>query len=816
MTRPLALYGVLQLTWAYLHRCQDSAGAAAKRLDPLLKVLFPPGRRPLATPEVPPEVSAYVVQFIFHRYYEWGSEYILGLLTPSVTGSGSEMHSRFSSDTLNPDRMTAAVKAVGLVIECMLQGGGAKLPPPEASLEVPTPNSKSSDEKPDKPQNEAALARPAIQSFMEQCGTLVLKIAAACDASLDGLSVFQDRNLLPTGAIGTMHSQVPIDRETYAIKQNGLFTVIYPREKQVIFDLLSACLDLWPRLRPPEASDIRMIDILVRALVHVDADCNLKAKSALERLTSQRRGHLVVKALTSFLNRPEFSLRETSSFQTASTAKLEALVRTWVSVVTVWSGKMQRKTTTRSHGHNRQGSDKDKAYNGQEVEPFALRAILHDLEATAFAFLLDSSTKVRHSSLEVVRLVAGIGQSVADSPTDVASQRLLTFLEAADQLVDDIIVKRPLIPEMNALQRWAREKQEKMVLRLIESGVTSDHGLWQQLCPCLMSAYSAANLEVTGRLRAILSAKVGAAHPIASAGAGLVHNRPPPTPSTIRTFPFQTPVAAEATNFLVDYWKAHLTALFSIAPIQAGADGASPSLPNAGTGQELVRMTLPFLASEHPVFRECVIQAMGAVHISAFRPVLDNLHQIIKHLGEDKRTRPQHQSPPRRSQRNTRLHMAVAKVHELTSHHLHDAKTPIDDEILDFLTRFISETFFLLREPESLDDQGLEPMRRSLCVVVDAYVNRTSVPSGKSLSPDLVHDLYVLFEHWCLRPVPASPVLSRSDTPPALSQRRSSSVSQSRATEIYRPAATVMTTLCVCLFFVPNLQIRILTRNMIH
>ncbi|KAI8365932.1 cell morphogenesis protein N-terminal, partial [Radiomyces spectabilis] len=66
-TRQLALGCLSRLTWTYLFRCTESTSATFKRLDNIIKTIFPPFRRAIYPSETPLEHFILISYFALMR-----------------------------------------------------------------------------------------------------------------------------------------------------------------------------------------------------------------------------------------------------------------------------------------------------------------------------------------------------------------------------------------------------------------------------------------------------------------------------------------------------------------------------------------------------------------------------------------------------------------------------------------------------------------------------------------------------------------------------------------------------------------------------
>ena len=263
-------------------------------------------------------------------------------------------------------------------------------------------------------------------------------------------------------------------------------------------------------------------------------------------------------------------------------------------------------------------------------------------------------------------------------------------------------------------------------------------------------------------------------------------------------------------TFLADHWKTHLMTLCAItsntsptaAPISHDAD-------KFNSGAELVRLGVPFLASDNSALRDATVQGLGCVHPALYKPLLEGLHSIVRHLAEDRRVRVEQRTGGKRSARHSRLFIAVAFVQEASSKLLRSEADRLGDAEVSLVAQYVKEAFAFLKEPELPEEASLLPMRRAFCICVHNLVVYCSHEGSirKWLSNDLRHDIFSLFDSWSFRPMTVqSPEMGRStmrstDSHPSHHRhnkgRASSSSSQVAGCEVFLPAVNAMATFCV-------------------
>jgi hypothetical protein len=809
--RPSALNGIIQLLWAYLHRCQESHASVAKRLDPLIRAFFPAGRRPVYPPDCPIEMAACVPHYIAFRHFELGVDTITALFASAASDSAP-------MDTYAPERLTIGLRAVMRTLDCFERNVDPSLPPSPTDDEglqaLETSTSVACG-----PLPEAMLARAGLRGLLETVTSAVARIVNVSDRAFQYSTILDDASVLPSNSNGVYSP----DRELHITRRHGGFTVSYPRDRQPYFDLQRACFDSWPRCLRAESADFKPVDLLLRALVHVDPDVCASARAALERLAKLGGGLDVVRAAGRFVCRSEFVYREVTTLQLGTTGKLEWLLGTWLTLLDIWLAQLKTVVAPKASasleagppGRQRAGTQSQAAAQPEaDIDPRESWSLIADIEAAALVLLCSGPVQLRRQAFEALRLAIALEDLLTEWTTSrglvvtaISGKRILRVLEMQAHLLVDLDEERVPSQERSRLQRW--RKLPDGLVRVGESESAFDFGLWQMTLGSAFAACLEASPVAVEAARPLLAARVLRLYQVSSAAAGLIPSRQPPQTPTSKGAVAPQPAASD-NGFLADHWRTHLTALCAITTAPGSADSTSMKSDGQITsGAELIRLIIPFLASEQTGLRDAVVTGLGNVHPALYRNLLDGVQSIVRHLAEDRRVRQQQGPGARRTRRFDRLHTSVARIFELSSRLLRkpEALGPPTESLLGPLLYYVKETVAYLRDPEALEDSAALGMRRAFCNTVRAVTEYCTDQAivAQWLPPDLQFDLFGLFDVWSFRPLgPTSPEVVRNNRSSdghgghATTKSRGSSLgSQPAAFEVYLPATAAVVALCV-------------------
>lgn len=825
-TRLTAFYGLLQLLHAYLRRCHETHSAMSKRLDPMIKIIFPPGRKTIHPSDVAADQMAVIPHLIFQHHFEYGAELLTTLLHPT-TPVGSD---RWPLEALCYERMHCGVRGLMYSLDVTENNREMVMPhmpePADADTLAPEPPPPVISVE---PLSEGILGRVALMALVDTSSAAIARIAAACSRACDAYHITDDRNILSRNGAPVFHPFASERGENYIQRRHGAFMVTFPRERLPLFELLRICIDSWPRLlaKPNAVADFNPADILIRNLLHVDINVYHTARKALDRLLRLADGHQYLLAMTRFVAKSDLLLRETSSLQGASTVKLESLIALWNDLVDsfftqvhIASEAHTKPVATSSLGVRRFGGSLNEEKQKSSLEgtdPALLFPVLIELEATAVVLLVSQSALIRRRAADVIRVVAHLDaalvkwqQGISETVLPINEPRVLKVLEDANTALLADIEDIPLnSAERNRLAWWKQQPSDSAILRLTESDSLIDLGLWHHLISPLLSLLSTRSPSLIAQARPLFATRLLKAYPIASTAAGLVPGKTPAGPPTARGGAPYAPMPSADIRLISDHWRTHLTALCTITKNQLSSQSGPTPPPEPGTqvdverlnsGADIVRLAVPFLASDELLLREASVVGLGCINISAYRALLEGLNSIVRHLVQDYRLRQDPRMGSRASARHARLHVAVARVHEVSSRLLRSAS--IGEGELAALCSYVQDTLLLVQEPETAD----EPLRRaySICVLNLVDYCGTRGILKQCLPVHCRQQLFSLFNSWSHKAI--SPATPESRNPKLLDNTaRSHSKSRSgngshganSAHEIFLPAVSAIASLCV-------------------
>lgn len=810
-TRLGAFYGILQLLWAYLRRCHETHTGVSKRIEPIVKTIFPPGnKRVIYPPDVPPTMVAIIPHLVLQHHFELGRELLDSLLNPSPPISTDH----WPPEVLCHERKHCAITALLYSLDAMENGKEPVMPPAphvegEAFIHPITLVNPVVG-----PLPEVLLARGGLRLMVDQASAAIARIAIACDKACEAFKVLDDRNVVFQG--GASFQPYTPDRENHIQRRHGAFTVTYPRDKQPLFDLLRACLDSWPRLlaNTEAVTDFRPADILIRCLLHIDIDISIAARKALERLSAQPGGHLYVRALTRSIVRPELVLRESILLQNANTVKLESLVGLWNGLVEILLQQIEaaveasrKPAPFTGFGFKRPGLSEEKpAPMTDKSSPQDIYHLLVDIEATALVLAISQSALIRRRAVDALRLAMKLETALhewndgleGEAFVDQEPRVLSVLQESGKGLLEELDEDAHSSSDRARIKHWKKQTGDHVLLRLAESDTLSDLPVWQRLVAPTFKTLLAASPTVMNLTRALLAERLVKGYGMASTAAGLVSGKSVAGPLSTRHGPLVSSAPSADLRFIIDYWKMHLGAVcaLTMATPQSGRaySSAMRDASDINSPADIVRAAIPFLASDEAAFREASIFGLGCIHLSGYKDLLQGLSQNVANLraGMDLRHQRTGQGVKSHSStRHTRTFASVARVYEKSSILMRDSE--LADAELGLISHCLEDMIkTIVQEQLPLD------CRKAFAITLRNFAeqcgNRGIIKNW--MSPQFLYDAFRYCEQWSFVKS-HSHSSSKSSHNHSHSRSRSDEGGHDAGYDIFIPAVRAVAALCV-------------------
>lgn len=486
--RTVVLACAAQLEWAYLFRCHEGTGPTARRLDAVLGQCLPSPRTVLAPHDPSMDAGVALLSTALFRQWEYTRPIVLDLLRHTHF----ERTAPLQPDTLQPTRMTMAVRAVACTLHAYVRGEPVPFPgAPRAAPEA-------------LPVDAVPFPSADVAASYAQFHTLIAQIALACDYLAKGLSVLDERMPVARGTNAPIvqGERATLDPEHWEVRTHaqGAFTVAYAREYQPQLELLRACIETWPRGLAPSLGTPTCLALLFRALFSVEPALHRASAAALVRLARRPEGAPpVLRALLPWLFRQDGLVWELQAHADVLLSKIAQAAALFVDLLDVW--RTQRDANVLD--------------------------TLADAEAGALLLLCIPSVALRHHALAALRTCAVVA-SAQGAPSPASTQLLASnataFLDGDHTSLSNA--------QRGCVQQW-----RDAPYALERLAVSNEHtALWAHALPRMARRVAEQAPDVAQRLYTHLSGAIARLEPSMALIAHLRKStaKVPPTLSLLR------------------------------------------------------------------------------------------------------------------------------------------------------------------------------------------------------------------------------------------------------------------------------------------
>ncbi|CEP12609.1 hypothetical protein [Parasitella parasitica] len=763
-TRLVTIGCVSRLTWTYLFRCTESTAITFKKMDAIIKTIFPPYRRAVNPADTPLDHLILIVYFSLMRDVDSGTKKILFYLLNTEASSTSNSH---NWDLINPERMIVALTAFRLML-ADLENNVLKPPFPTAVdmavCGIPISCTANVFSGP------IRAVKPEVTEKVEE---IISKTLSSLDQTFGRLLVLDEKNIIMRAAQMTASANsstitanysVPIFANTVGSSegpqihhQYASFSVSYTKDKQAYFDVIKTIIDGVPRIMPAGIQLRNLVDMLARYTVHTDPEIIKSASAALLRIAAQIDSQTAVAGFSQFVCKIEDKFSDvlqslasgplimatasgSSGSGSLSQVNSGGVIKLYVDLLSIWIDQLDAVTTTTSKYFD----------------------LLRETEANGLLFLCNQSAAIRKFAVQIIKMAAKLAEKQQE-PNSLhqllasVGQELLQFDKDSGALMGSKLTS----DVRNRVLQHQRRGLDHVLLLIAESDHTADVTIWNICLPQVFKLCFERFPKVTAECRqgictrllqiqpSILAwletIKAGATGTLSMAKSSTNHNKTA-SPETIEQWRIYL-IFACATAVRVDSPTTLSMPIWS----HVGRKG-SATIERISSPRDLFRLVSPYLTCEHRTIRESAIEGLGNINGRVYKSLMSELDGYVKLILDDGKQR-NNQKPyqNKRSKKNDRLRISVMHVLGLTAGCLADGESVKDKELMNIIMSYIKETKSFLADSEVQIEWEYQRLRIYLCGLVEKlYESLTQLEDATPLmSFETRLSLYKMFEEWC-------------------------------------------------------------------
>lgn len=772
-TRGPALQAMCRLLWTYLFRYPDSPNVALRKVEEVVRVALPAGRRTYLTTE--PAVAEPLTQLIRMIGFKLPDMCFRSIIFPLINSdlilSGKEL----KIEQMEPEKMVIGIRAFLAVISDM-ENPEQLYPPfpigfvPNQSTDVQTSSpspflyrpqllidpkltpSENKDESLSRPVNTSKLPDNVREYYVRFCEILG-KITILCDNAFGGQAALDEK-------FGGSTPKTPISEAFSFGRRDDHSTG--PDQKQSFYDLLHVAVQALPRCLSDHIPFNSLINLLCTGTAHVQSNIAASSAESLKAIARQSHAQQVTIGFARFIFNFDARYSTMSDEGMLGPGHIESTLRLYVELLKIWIEEIKQKTKDAAAESADKNSPENRAL---QLDLSSVLAYVEEIEAHGVFFLCSQSRRVRAFAITVLRLVTEF-----DSALGKENTRIIRILEADSQQILDLNDEQLTVAERTRLQKGKRRSaSHNTLIELCSSEVSYDSTLWSKVFPRIIRiSYEMCPFAVTLG-REIVCARLVQMHKTITA---LAESPRPPQYASLE--PGQGRSVGRNTTppeILIEQWKLYLvmacTTLNSVGAQSQSQLANAQHARKASKGSQqqpqdkitsaraLFAFVIPLLSASVDSIRNAIVVALGSINKNLYRTLLESLQYAVTTCNEEAKVRigAHHRTPssPRRNRKTDRLRTEVTHVYKLTSHFLKEPEVYNDDWIVNNLVTYSKDLRIFLSDVEVQNDWEFQKLRYHYCGLMEELfegINRTKDPS-RWMPFESRKSAFSLMEDWC-------------------------------------------------------------------
>lgn len=767
ISRAICLQVVSRLLWTYLYRTTDSPNTTIKKLEDVIKLILPQGKKSYLSTEISiAEPLIEIIRIIGFKHQEFCFRTIVfPLINAELFALGRDL----KVEHLEPEKMVIGIMAF-LAIMSDLEKGDQGKPPfpqhyshPQSQLDrFPTshimaaPNRKPNGTK--SPELEESLSRPVTISalgetareYYQRFCEILGKITILCDNAFGGQAVLDEKFNSPA-------PKTPI-AETFNFSRRDDHQGPSD-QKQGFYELLHVAVQALPRCLSADIPFNSLINLLCTGTAHVQSNIAESSAKSLKSIARQSHAQHVTIGFARFIFNFDDRYSTMSDGGMLGPGHVENTLKLYVELLQIWIEEIRQKSKEAAAGSS---DDTSLDKRGIQLDLSGIWAYVDEVESHGLFFLCSQSRRVRTFAITVLRLITEFDTALGKDNT-----RIIRILDGDSLRVMDFNDEHLSVAERSRLQRGMRKSNSQSALvELCSSDFSYDTALWFKIFPNLMRiSYDRCPFAVTlgrelicNRILQMYRSIVA----LAERGQYNGYDRFDSSGTRLVSKISTTPPAV-----MIEQWKLYLIVACTTLSDKGGQAQVGPQLTqhlrkgsksNQGpekfsSARTLFKYIVPLLSATLPAVREAVVVAFGSININIYRTLLEELQGAVSKCNDEARARIHQRtaSSPRRSRRTDILRTEITHVYRLTAHFLREPNVFQNDWILNNLVIYTKDLKLFLMDGEIQMDWEFHKLRRHYCGLMEELfegINRTKEPS-RWMTFESRKSSFALMEDWC-------------------------------------------------------------------
>jgi hypothetical protein len=768
--RPICLQVISRLLWTYLYRTSDTQSATMKKLEEVLKLVLPSGRRTyLSTDPTIADPLIQIIRIIGFKHQDFCFRTIVfPLINADLFASGKEL----KVEQLEPERMVIGIRAFLAIMSDLERGDRGRPPFPQhyqalpfydrmptspvmtapRSPPLPPPEVRSSEDRLSRPVLTTSLSEVGREYYSKFCEILG-KITIICDNTFGGQAVLDEKFNSPVPKTPLAESFNFARRDDHQSPSD---------QKQGFYELLHVAVQALPRCLSADIPFNSLVNLLCTGTAHVQYNIAESSAQSLKSIARQSHAQQVTIGFARFIFNFDDRYSTMSDGGMLGAGHIESTLKLYVELLQIWIDEIKQRIKEAAADVSEDGSPDKRS---MQLDLSGIWAHVDEVESHGLFFLCSQSRRVRAFAITVLRLITEF-----DTALGKDNGRLIHILEGDSMRVMDFNDEHLSVAERSRLQRGMRKSNSQSALiELCSSEVSYDTTLWFKIFPNLIRiSYDRCPFAVTlgrelicNRILQMYKVIVALAEPTRGppygsfdrfeTGSGRLLSRSSTTPPEV----------------VIEQWKLYLIVACTTLSDKGGQQQQSPqagqhlrkgskqsqSQEKITSARSLFKYILPLLQVSPASIRDAVVVALGSINVNIYKTLLDELQGAVMKCNDDARARIHQRtaSSPRRNRRLDLLRTEITHVYRLTSPFLKEPEVHQDDWILNNLVVYTKDLKLFLMDGEVQMDWEFQKLRRHYCGLMEELfegINRTKDPS-RWMTFESRKSSFALMEDWC-------------------------------------------------------------------
>ncbi|RMD42726.1 hypothetical protein DV735_g2418, partial [Chaetothyriales sp. CBS 134920] len=773
-TRAPVLQAISRLVWTYLVRSSDSPPTKQKRIDELIRLAFPAGKKTHVSIESgASDALVQLVRIIASVYLDTAFR---SIIFPLINHDTIKSSRDLKIEQMEPERIVVGIRSFLAVIADREAPSPTRPPFPQYGSLIlqndsglpsspltfrpdlflhpalpATPSPAASNAPSSLPVNVQSLSDNARQYYFQFCEILG-KITILCDNTFGGQASLNEKFSVLTPKTPLTDAFSSLSRRDEGAGE----------QKQLYLELLHVAIQALPRCFTDHIPLNTLINLLCTGSAHLDLTIAASAAKSLKAIAKQGYAQSVAMAFPRFIFNYDMQYSTMSDEGRLGPTHIETTLALYLELLNIWTEQVKQKAKGTS------ADSRDRASHGSaraiQMEMTNVITLVDEIEVYGLFFLCSQSRRVRSYAIRVLRLVVQFDQVLGKHEL----ARIINILETHCHEILALPEELLNLAERSRLQRDRHKSVEQNTLIDISSSDnTYDASLWYKAFPNLVRCLFKHCPQTVALCRPLVcdrillvQADVEALNKLSAGGASL---------ADIRT---QGRSAATPPDVLVDQWKLYLILVCvtlnspgaqSQSQLAAAAHmrksskttGSSASQEKLGSARALFSAVIPMLSAGPEPIRSAVVVALGAINPKLYRTLLESLQYAVITCNDEAKARinahNRTPSSPQRIQMTERLRTEVAHVYKLTASFLRHDDVIADEWIVNNIVQYTKDLRLFLSDTDVQRDWRFNRLRCHFCGLLEEVFEatcRTATPL-RWMPFEARKSAFGLMEEWC-------------------------------------------------------------------